>query len=157
MADTYSQIFYHVVFAVRNRESLIIPQIKDELYKYITGIITQQKQKLFIINGMPDHVHLLVNCKPDMNLSSLVREIKEHSTKFINDKRIIPGKFHWQAGFGAFSVSKKDVGIVLNYIKNQEEHHRIKTFKDEYLFFLKENDISFQEKYLFDFDLKQDN
>ncbi len=154
MANTYSQIFYHVVFAVRNRESLIVPGIKEELYKYITGIINNQKQKLFIINGMPDHVHLLLNCKPDVNLSDLVREIKEHATKFINEKKIIRGKFYWQAGFGAFSVSKKDVSVVLNYIKNQEEHHRVKTFREEYLEFLKENEIEFKDEYLFDFDLK---
>ena len=154
MADTYTQIFYHVVFAVRNRESLIVPEIKDELYKYISGIITNQKQKLFIINGMPDHVHILMNCKPNMNLSDNIRDIKEHSTKFINDKKIIKGKFYWQAGFGAFTVSKKDVSMVLNYIKNQEEHHKKKTFREEYLEFLKENEIEFKEEYLFDFDLK---
>lgn len=154
MANTYSQIFYHVVFAVRNRDSLIIPAIKDDLYKYISGIITNQNQKLFIINGMPDHVHILMNCKPNMNLSDNVREIKEHSTRFINDKQILRRKFYWQEGFGAFSVSKKDVAIVLNYIKNQEEHHKKKTFKEEYLEFLIENDIEFKDEYLFDFDLK---
>ncbi len=154
MADTYTQIFYHVVFAVRNRDSLIIPAIKDDLYKYITGIITSQKQKLFIINGMPDHIHILMNCKPNMNLSDNVRDIKEHSTKFINDKRILKRKFYWQAGFGAFTVSKKDVPMILNYIKNQEDHHKKNTFRDEYLHFLQENEIEFKEEYLFDFDLK---
>ena len=154
MADTYTQIFYHIVFAVRNRESLIIPAIKDDLYKYITGIITNQKQKLFIINGMPDHIHILMNCKPNMNLSDNVREIKEHSTKFINDKNKLRDKFYWQNGFGAFTVSKRDIPMILNYIKNQEEHHKAKTFGEEYLEFLKENEIEFQEEYLFDFDLK---
>ncbi|MBA3706416.1 MAG: IS200/IS605 family transposase [Bacteroidetes bacterium] len=154
MADTYTQLFYHVVFAVRNRESLIVPGIKDDLYKYITGIITNQKQKLFIINGMPDHVHILLNCKPNMNLSNNIKEIKEHSTKFINEKKVLKGKFYWQEGFGAFTVSKKDVSIILNYIKNQEEHHKKKTFREEYLEFLKENEIEFKEEYVFDFDLK---
>jgi len=154
MANTYSQIFYHIVFAVRNRDSLIIPEIKDDLYKYISGIITNQKQKLFIINGMPDHVHILINCKPNMNLSDNVGEIKEHSTKFINDQRILKWKFYWQEGFGAFSVSKKDVPMILNYIKNQEEHHKKKTFKEEYLEFLIENDIEFKDEYLFNFELK---
>ena len=154
MANTYTQIFYHVVFAVRNRDSLITPTIKDDLYKYITGIITNQNQKLFIINGMPDHIHILINCKPNMNLSNNVRDIKEHSTKFINAKKNLRGKFYWQEGFGAFTVSKKDVSIILNYIKNQEEHHKQKTFKDEYLEFLKENEIEFKEEYIFDFDLK---
>jgi len=154
MADTYTQIFYHVVFAVRNRDSFIIPAIKDDLYKYITGIITSQKQKLFIIKGMPDHVHILMNCKPNMNLSDNVRDIKEHSTKYINDKKILKSKFYWQAGFGAFTVSKKDVPMILNYIKNQEAHHKTNTFKDEYLNILQENEIDFKEEYLFDFELK---
>ena len=154
MANTYTQIFYHVVFAVKNRVSLIIPEIKDDLYKYIAGIIINQKQKLFIINGMPNHVHFLMNCKPNMNLSDNIREIKEHSTKFINDKKILKGKFYWQEGFGAFSVSKKDVSMILNYIKNQEEHHKKRTFKEEYMEFLKENEIDFKEEYVFDFDLK---
>ena len=154
MANTYSQIFYHVVFAVRNRDSLITSAIKDDLYKYISGIIANQKQKLFIINGVADHVHLLMNCKPNMNLSDNVREIKEHSTKFINEKKILLGKFYWQEGFGAFSVSKKDVAMILHYIKNQEEHHKKKTFREEYLEFLIENEIDFKDEYLFDFDLK---
>lgn len=154
MADTYSQLFYHVVFAVRNREALIVPSIKEDLYKYIAGIISKQNQKLFIINGMPDHVHILINCKPNINLSDSVREIKEHSSKFMNAEKKMLGKFYWQAGFGAFSVSKKDVLMIINYIKNQEEHHKIKSFKKEYLEFLKENEIEYNERYLFDFDLK---
>ena len=155
MADTYSQIYYHVVFAVRNREALIVPSIKDELYKYITGIVTNQKQKLLAINGMPDHVHILLNCKPNMNLSNLVKEIKEHSSKYINDKKTIPGKFYWQSGFGAFSVSRKDFSTIFKYIKNQEEHHKIRTFKEEYCEFLIENNIEFKNEYLFDFELKR--
>ena len=154
MANTYTQIFYHIVFAVKNRQSLIIPAIKDNLYKYIAGIITNQNQKLFIINGMPDHIHILMNCRSNMNLSDNVREIKEHSTKFMNDKQELRGKFYWQNGFGAFTVSKKDIPMILKYIKNQEEHHKEKTFRKEYLEFLKENEIEFKEEYLFDFDLK---
>lgn len=154
MADTYTQIFYHIIFAVRNRESLISSEIKDDLYKYIAGIVNNQKQKLFIINGMPDHIHILMNCKPNINLSDNVREIKEHSTKFINGKNILRGKFYWQEGFGAFTVSKKDAPMILNYIKNQEEHHKKKSFKGEYLEFLQENEIDFKEEYLFDFDMK---
>jgi putative transposase len=151
MGDTYSQIFYHVVFAVRNREALIVPQIKNDIYKYMTGIIEKKGQKLFIINGMPDHVHLLLNCKPNMNLSELVKEIKEHSTKFINDKGILRTKFYWQAGFGAFAVSKRDVPMIINYIKNQEEHHRKSSFKEEYISVLKEQEVNYKEEYLFDF------
>ncbi|MDQ3141709.1 MAG: IS200/IS605 family transposase [Bacteroidota bacterium] len=154
MANTYTKIFYHVIFAVRNRDSLIIPAIKNDLFKYITGIVTNQNQNLFIINGMPDHIHILMNCKPNMNLSDNIREIKEHSTKFINDKKILRGKFYWQEGFGAFTVSIKDVAIVLNYIKNQEEHHKNKSFKEEYLEFLKESEIKYRDELIFDFELK---
>ncbi len=150
MANTYTQIFYHIVFAVRNREALIVPTIKEDLYKYISGIITNQKQKLFIMNGMPDHVHILVNCKPNMNLSDLVKEIKEHSSKYINEKGILKGKFYWQEGFGAFTVSKKELTSVINYINNQEEHHRKRTFREEYVEFLKENEIDYKEEYIFE-------
>ena len=154
MANTYTQIYYHIIFAVRNRESLITESIKEELYKYISGIINNQKQKLLIINGMPDHIHILINCKPNINLSNLVKEIKEHSTKFINDKKIFIGKFYWQTGFSAFSISNRDIPAIINYIKNQENHHGKKSFKEEYLNLLKENEILYDEKYVFDFDLK---
>jgi putative transposase len=154
MADTYSQIFYHVVFGVRNRQSLIIPRLKEPLYRYMTGVINNQKQKLFIVNGVADHVHLLLNCRPDMNLSHLVKEVKEHSTKFINNSGLVRGNFNWQGGFGAFSVSKREVGNVLRYIQNQEEHHKIKTFRDEYDILLKEHEVNFKEKYLLDFELE---
>jgi len=153
MANTYSQIFYHVVFAVRNRRALITPHIKVDLYKYMAGIINNQKQKLFIINGMPDHIHMLLNCKPDVNLSSLVREIKEHSSKHINDKFEVQWKFTWQDGFGAFSNSKRELPYIINYIKDQENHHRRKSFKEEYLELLKENEVEFKDEYLFDFEL----
>ena len=149
MADTYTQLFYHVVFAVRDREALIIPAIKEDLYKYISGIVSNQKQKLFIINGMPDHIHILLNCKPDMNLSALVREIKEHSSKYINSKNILKGKFYWQAGFGAFTVSQRNIGVVIDYIKNQEEHHKKSAFRTEYSELLKKHDVEFKEDYLF--------
>ena len=150
MANTYTQIFYHVVFAVKGRANLISPLWKSDLYKYISGIITNQRQKLYIVNGMPDHIHILVSCKPNMALSNLVKEIKEHSSKYINDKGFIQGKFNWQEGFGAFSVSFRNVEQVANYIKNQEKHQEVKSFKDEYLEFLKEQNIDFEEKYIFE-------
>ena len=150
MANTYTQIFYHVVFAVKGRENLISSLWKDDLYKYISGIISNQGQKLYIINGMPDHVHILVSCKPTVALSNIVKEIKEHSSKYINEKGVIKGKFSWQEGFGAFSVSFRNVEQVVNYIKNQEEHHNVKSFKEEYLEFLNEQHITFDEKYIFE-------
>lgn len=153
MADTYTQIYYHLVFAVRNRESLITPKIKTDLYRYITGIVKGQHQFLIAINGMPDHIHLLVSCKPDIKLSELVKEIKEHSSKFINENGYLRGKFYWQAGYGAFSVSKRESARVIDYINKQEEHHRKSAFREEYLKMLRENEVVFEEKYLFDFEL----
>mgnify|MGYP003395247245 CR=1 FL=1 len=150
MANTYTQIFYHIVFAVKGRQNLISHKWKDDLYKYISGIIDNQGQKLYIINGMPDHLHILISCKPNMNLSNLVKEIKEHSGKFINQKNFVMGKFSWQEGFGAFTVSFSAVNNVVNYIKDQEEHHRTKSFRDEYLAFLAENGIDYNEKYIFE-------
>ncbi len=150
MANTYTQLFYHIVFVVNGRENIIIDRWKDDLYKYISGIIANQGQKLYIINGMPDHLHVLVSCKPTIALSNLTKEIKEHSTKYINQNNFVKGKFSWQEGFGGFTVSYKNVNSVVNYIKNQEEHHKLRSFKEEYLEFLKEQEIEFNEKYIFE-------
>jgi putative transposase len=145
--NTYAQIFYHVVFAVRNRRAMLIPVIREEVFRYIAGIVSNQNQKLFIINGMPDHVHLLLNCRPNMNLSSLVGEIKEHSCKFINSKNLRGGRFYWQEGFGAFSLAKKDVSSVLHYIKKQQEHHEKETLREEMHRLFMENEVDYKEEY----------
>lgn len=150
MANTYSQIYIHVVFAVKGRQNLISKNRKDELYKYITGIITNENQKLIAINGMPDHIHILIGLKPNKTLSDLVRDIKANSSRFINDKSWINGKFEWQTGFGAFSYNHSQLTNVINYIQNQEEHHKKKTFKEEYVDFLKAFDIDYNNQYLFD-------
>tara|TARA_R110000868_G_scaffold276394_1_gene536049 strand:- start:812 stop:1270 length:459 start_codon:yes stop_codon:yes gene_type:complete len=150
MANTYSQIYIHVVFAVKGRQNLISKNWKDELYKYITGIVTNENQKLIAINGMPDHIHILIGLKPNKALSDLVRDIKANSSRFINDKSWINGKFEWQTGFGAFSYSHSQLTNVINYIQNQEEHHNKKTFKEEYVDFLKAFDINYNNQYLFD-------
>jgi putative transposase len=150
MANTYSQLYIHIVFAVKGRQNLISTIWKDEVYKYITGIITNKDQKLIVINGMPDHVHILIGLKPDKSISDLVRDIKANSSKFINDKKWINGKFEWQTGFGAFSYSHSQLTNVINYIRNQEEHHKTKTFKEEYIEFLKLFQVDFKNEYLFD-------
>lgn len=150
MANTYSQLYIHIVFAVKGRHNLISTIWKDEVYKYITGIIANKDQKLIVINGMPDHVHILIGLKPDKSISDLVRDIKANSSKFINDKKWINGKFEWQTGFGAFSYSHSQLTNVINYIRNQEEHHKTKTFKEEYIEFLKLFDVDFKNEYLFD-------
>jgi putative transposase len=151
MAGTYSQIYLQVVFAVKGRENLIAQSWKDELHKYIAGIIREKEQKPIIVNGMSDHIHAFVGLKPSMRISDLVRDVKNNSSKFINEKGFIRGKFSWQEGYGVFSYSHSHIGKVYNYILNQEEHHRKKTFKDEYLELLKKFEIEFKEEYVFEF------
>jgi REP element-mobilizing transposase RayT len=139
-----------VVFAVKGRSNLISKKWKETLYQYITGIITHKNQKLMIINGMPDHIHILIGLKPDCVLSDLVRDIKANSSKWINENKFVLGKFEWQTGFGAFSVSQSQVQTVINYILNQEEHHKKKTFREEYIEFLNAYQIDFKKEYIFD-------
>ena len=150
MANTYSQLYVQIVFAVKGRQNLISKNNKDEIYKYITGIITNHKQKLIVINGMPDHIHILVGIKPDISLSDLVRDIKSNSSKFINEQKWINGKFEWQSGFGAFSYGHSQLANVIKYIENQEEHHKTRTFKEEYIGFLKLFNIDYKNEYLFE-------
>ena len=150
MANTYTQLYTHVVFAVKGRSNLISKKWKETLYQYITGIITHKNQKLMVINGMPDHIHILISLKPDCVLSDLVRDIKANSSKWINENKFVLGKFEWQTGFGAFSVSQSQVQTVINYILNQEEHHKKKTFREEYIEFLNAYQIDFKKEYIFD-------
>jgi putative transposase len=149
MPNTYTQIHIHLVFAVKYRDAVISPSWKEELYKYITGIVQNNTHKLLIINGMPDHVHLLIGLRPKQALSDLVREIKSNSSKWINEKRFLKTKFEWQEGFGAFSYGKTELSKIIKYIENQEEHHSEKSFKEEYLDFLKAFQIEFEEQYVF--------
>jgi REP element-mobilizing transposase RayT len=137
------------VFAVEGRQSVIKPQHNDELQKYIVGIISAKKQKLIVINNMPDHVHLLVGLQPDVALSDLVRAVKAGSSKFINEKHWCNGRFSWQEGFGAFSYSRSQLTPVIRYIENQQKHHAQKSFREEYLELLEKFNIDYNEKYIF--------
>lgn len=150
MAGTFSQIYIQVVFAVKGRENLIGKQWKEELNKYIAGIIKGKEQKPIIVNGMPDHIHAFIGLKPAMAISDLVREIKNNSTNFINERKFVKGKFSWQEGYGTFSYSHSHIQSVYNYILNQEEHHKKKTFREEYIELLQKFEIEFNEKYLFE-------
>ncbi len=150
MANTYSQIYIQIVFTVKNRMMLIPKEKKDELYKYITGIVQKRKQKLLVINGTPDHIHIFVGMNPDVAISDLVRDIKAGSSGFINEKRWIKGKFSWQEGFGAFSYSRSNIDAVIHYIQNQEYHHRTITFRDEYIKLLREFAVEYDDRYLFE-------
>lgn len=151
MANTFSQIYLQFVFAVKNRQSLVPKQHKEELHKYITGLVQNRKAKLLAIHCMPDHIHIFTGFKPVISISDFVKEIKVESNEFINGKGWISEKFAWQEGYGVFSYSHSHIDNVVKYILNQEEHHRKKTFKKEYLEFLKKFEIPFEEKYLFDF------
>ena len=149
MANTYTQIHVHAIFAVQNRKSLIKIEWKDELYKYITGIIQNQGHKLLIINGMPDHIHILIGLRPVQSLSELMQDIKGCSSKWINQNSFVKGKFSWQEGFGAFSYGKSQLKDVIKYIENQEDHHKKRTFTEEYKKFLEKFEIEHDEKYIF--------
>ena len=151
MANTYSQIYIHVVFAVEGRQSLIRPQYDDELQEYITGIVSGQNQKLIAINNMPDHVHILIGQKPSAALSDLIRDIKAASSGFINDRRWVLGRFSWQEGFGAFSYSHSQLSTVIRYIQNQQAHHQRTSFKEEYVELLKRFNVAHDQRYVFQF------
>ncbi len=150
MPNTYSKIYIHAVFAVKGRENIISKTWKEELYKYICGIVNGNKQKVYAINGMPDHIHILLSIKPDVSLSDLMKDIKANSSKWINSKGFIKGTFRWQEGFGAFSVSESQLDKVINYIDLQEEHHAKKTFTQEYIDFLESYRVEYDTKYIFE-------
>jgi putative transposase len=149
MANTYTQIHIQFVFTVKYREGLIHLSFKDELYQYITGIIKNHHHKLLAINGMPDHVHILVGIRPTQSISDLMQDIKGSSSKWINEKKFLKVKFEWQEGYGAFSYSKSQVNSVINYIKNQEQHHATKSFRQEYLEFLELFEVVYDERFIF--------
>ena len=149
VANTYTQIYIHIVFAVEGRQSLIRVEHKEELHKYITGIIQKKGHKVIAINSMPDHTHILIGMKPNLVLSDLVRDVKAGSSKFINGKNWVTGRFNWQEGFGAFSYSHSQLDTVAGYVMNQEKHHSKKSFRDEYLEMLKRFNVKYDMKYVF--------
>ncbi len=149
MANTYAQIYIQLVFAVENRISLLKKPWREELHKYITGIVQNNKHKLIAINSMPDHIHIFIGMKPIQSISDLLKNIKESSSKWINKKKFVIGKFNWQAGYGAFSYSHSQIDNVVKYIQNQQVHHKKKTFRQEYVEFLEIFNISYDERYIF--------
>jgi len=150
MSNTYTQIYIQIVFAVQRRENLIQKSFRDELQKYICGIIEKRNTKPLAIYCMPDHTHILIGLKPNINISDLVRDIKAGSSKLINDNKWVKGKFEWQTGFGAFSYGHTQLNLIINYINNQEEHHRTKKFRHEYISLLKNYEVDYNEAWLFD-------
>nr|WP_316931880.1 IS200/IS605 family transposase [Roseivirga seohaensis] len=150
MANTYTQVYIQIVFAVKGHQNLIQPKNKETLQKFITGIVKNRGQKLLAIHSMPDHTHLLVGLEPNISISDLVRDVKPGSSKFINESDWVKEKFNWQVGYGAFSYSRSQIDNVIKYINNQVEHHQKRTFQEEYIDFLNKFNVEFEEKYLFD-------
>lgn len=151
MANTFSQIYIQTVFAVSGRLSLISASFKEDLHKYISGIVKKKNQKLIAINGMSDHLHILIGLRPSMALSDLVRDIKSDASEWVNRNKLARGKFGWQEGYGAFSYGHSQLDTIIRYIQNQERHHQRRTFKNEYLTLLRKFEIEFKEKYVFEF------
>ena len=151
MANTYSQITIHAVFAVKNRQNIITSVWRDSLHQYIAGIITNKGGKSLAVGGWLDHVHILFGLPVTSSISDFVGEVKSNSSRWINEKKLVNGKFQWQSGFAAFSFSKSHRNNAIQYIMNQEEHHKKKTFREEYLKMLNDFEVSFEEKYLFEF------
>ena len=149
MANTFTQIHIQTVFTVQNKDCVIRESWKEELFKYITGIVQNNGHKMLAINAMPDHVHVFFGMRPTQSLSDLMRDMKSDSSTWINEKKFIRSKFSWQEGYGGFSYSKSHVDIVIDYIKNQQEHHKKITFIEEYLDFLNKFEIPYDERYIF--------
>ena len=147
----FTQLYTHLIFAVKYRERLLTKNIRDEVFRYISGIIINRRHKSIIINGMPDHIHILVGLNPDDKISDLVGSIKKNSSVYINEKKLFHGTFQWQDGYGAFSYGKSQLNNVYSYILNQEIHHRKRTFREEYTALLNKYEIQYDEKFLFEF------
>jgi len=151
MANTFSQIYLQFVFTVKNRQSLIPKEHKEELHKYITGLVRNRNAKMLAVHCMPDHVHLFVGFRPTISIADFMKEIKVETNEFINGKRWVNKKFSWQEGYGVFSYSHSQIDRVIKYIMNQEKRHQKKTFQQEYHEFLEKFQVPFEEKYLFEF------
>jgi len=151
MANTYTQINIHAVFAVKGRQNLLVDKFRNDLFRYIQGILKNQEQFALAVNGYKDHVHIFFELNPKYAISDIMRDVKASSSKWINDNKFVVGKFAWQEGYGGFSYSRSQRDNVINYIVNQENHHKKNTFKDEYLELLRKFEIEFKDEYVFEF------
>lgn len=148
MGSTLTHLLYHVVFSTKGRVPNIVPEICDELYRYMGGIVKGEGGVLLEIGGMPDHIHLAIKLKPVHSLSRIMQKIKGNSSKWLNEQNRLPGRFSWQDGYGAFSVSESQISNVMQYIKEQRKHHQRLSFKDEIIEFLKCHRVEYDEHYL---------
>ncbi|MEJ5317849.1 MAG: IS200/IS605 family transposase [Tenuifilum sp.] len=151
MANTFTQLYVHLVFSPKNRDALIKKSWKENLEKYITGIVQNNGHKILAVNCMPDHIHIFIGYNVNQLIPHLVEHIKTSSTAWVNEEKLSKFKFEWQRGYGAFSHSRSQLDSVVKYIHNQEQHHQKKSFKEEYFEILKKNDIKYQDEYLFEF------
>lgn len=151
MGDTYTQLYVQLVFAVKGRQGFIQASWEEELYKYITAVLQNDRHKMIAINGMPDHIHIFYGMNPAIAISDTVKDIKRASNNWINERKLVRGKFEWQSGYGAFSYSRSQVDGVARYVLNQKQHHLQRSFRDEYLALLQEFSVEFKEEYLFEF------
>lgn len=151
MANTYTQCYFHLVFAVKNRDALIKKEWKDELEMYITGIVQNHKHKMLAIGTMPDHIHIFIGYNVNHLIPDLVEEIKTSSNAWIKTNRFSKFRFEWQKGYGAFTHARSQIDTVVKYVLTQEEHHKTRPFREEYLEILRKNDIEFKEEYVFEF------
>ena len=149
MPNTYTQIYVQIVFAVKGRANLIPEKRRDQLEKYMCGIISNKKSKPLAIYCNPDHTHILIGLHPSISISDMARDIKANSSRWINENRWIIGNFNWQEGFGAFTYSKSQIDAVSKYVLNQKEHHKKTSFKEEYMNILNKFGIEYEERYLF--------
>ncbi|MEO6637853.1 MAG: IS200/IS605 family transposase [Ginsengibacter sp.] len=152
MGDTYSQITIHSVFAVKYRKNFIIKEWRDDLHKYISGIINNKGAKSLAVGGWKDHVHILFGMPLTISVADFIGAVKANSSKWINEQKFLKDNFEWQSGYGAFSYSKSQRDVVIKYIMNQEEHHKSKSFKDEYIGFLKKFNVEYKDQFLFDWE-----
>jgi REP element-mobilizing transposase RayT len=148
---SFTQIYIQLVFAVKNRDAVLYPRFQDEVFRFIAGSLNSMGHKSLAVNGMPNHIHTFFSLHPSMAIADVAKEVKRSSTNFINEKKWIPGRFQWQTGYGGFSYSRSQIGNVISYIKNQKEHHKKTTFKEEYLKLLQEFEVEYNKDFLFDF------
>jgi putative transposase len=148
---TFTQMYVQLVFAVKNRDAVLTNNIRKRVFEYMSGITTNLKHKSIIVNGTSNHVHILFGLDPSISVSDTVHDIKRSSSLFINKEKLCPGRFSWQEGYGGFTYSRSQIADLYNYIENQESHHKMRTFREEYIDILTKNEIEFDQQFLFDF------